>query len=438
MRIDILDPGAKELNYEIRQIVDIAQSISSISNSPITWENIGDPVQKGEKISPWMKEIVSQTTLKDSSYAYSPTRGLLNTREFLAKKNNALGGAQIDPDDIIFFNGLGDAVSTIYNLLKKEARVIGPSPAYPTHSSAEAKHANSSPITYNLNPYKTWQPDTKDLYYKVKYNPNIVGMMIINPDNPTGAVFSTKVVREMIAIAKEFNMFLIVDEIYLNMVFKSTKNYKPITTLIGDVPAISLKGISKDMPWPGGRCGWMEVYNKEKDENFSNYIDSILRAKQLEVCSTTLPQAVIPQIFTHPEYRKSIKKRNDFFESRSKLIHKILSKNPYIYFNPTQGAFYMSIIFNTKLYSSMKHKTLPVKNNEVRNYLNSIRERNPALSGDTLFVYELLASQHICLVPLSSFVTNLYGFRCTLLEQDDEKFIDIYTRINDSILQFFN
>jgi len=69
-----------------------------------------------------------------------------------------------------------------------------------------------------------------------------------------------------------------------------------------------MKGISKELPWPGSRCGWMEIYNADKDPLFAKYIQSILNAKMVEVCSTTLPQKAIPQIFQHPDYPASWKR----------------------------------------------------------------------------------------------------------------------------------
>ena len=89
-------------------------------------------------------------------------------------------------------------------------------------------------------------------------------------------------------IAREYKLFLVADEIYINMVYNG-KECTPISEVVEEVPAIALKGISKEFPWPGGRCGWMEVYNHHKDPMFELYIQSILNAKMLEVSSTTLP-----------------------------------------------------------------------------------------------------------------------------------------------------
>src|SRR5690606_14387796 len=147
------------------------------------------PIQKNNKIPSWMKTIVADLVSKDQSYGYSDSKGMLETRQFLAQINNQRKGVQITADDILFFNGLGDAIAKLYQFLTPTARILGPSPAYSTHSSAEAAHANTSPITYMLDPDNNWYPDMEDLYNKVKYNPGIVGILIINPDNPTGMVY---------------------------------------------------------------------------------------------------------------------------------------------------------------------------------------------------------------------------------------------------------
>jgi aspartate/methionine/tyrosine aminotransferase len=431
MRMNIVHIGAGELNYEIRQIAEVAGKIQAMSGREVYWENIGDPVQKGEQIPRWIKDIVAEAVYDNSTYGYSPTRGLGETREFLAARSNALGGVQITPDDIIFFNGLGDAINKIYYLLRREARVIGPSPAYPTHSSAEAGHAGYPPITYSLDPHNGWMPDLDELRTKVRYNESIAGIMIINPDNPTGAVFPREVVEEMVQIAREFDLFIVADEIYANMVFNKRDRYAQIAQVAGDVPAISLKGISKELPWPGARCGWMKVYNQDSHPTFRKYVKSILDAKMLEVCSTTLPQKVIPRILGHANYPAYLAGRNEFYRKRSDRIAEIFADCPGVVVNPPDGAFYVSLVFTGGLSSKM---SLKIPDPGVRAYVDSLTPEG--IEPDRKFVYQLLASRNICVVPLSSFVTGLHGFRCTLLEQDDERFELIYSSIAEAIREF--
>ena len=151
MRTDILHAGASVLTYEIRNIVAVAEQLERLGVQ-VYYENIGDPVAKGEIIPDWMKEIVAEAVYENASYAYSPTKGMLAAREFVAQTTNSKGGVQIDADDVIFFNGLGDAISKVYGFLKRTARVIVPTPSYTTHSSAEAAHAGSP----RLSPAALW------------------------------------------------------------------------------------------------------------------------------------------------------------------------------------------------------------------------------------------------------------------------------------------
>ena len=146
MRTNIVHIGAEELTYEIRNIVRVAEKLQTLG-VPVYMENIGDPVTKGEEIPVWMKEIVAQQVMEDACYGYCPTQGLLETREFLVALNNGNGNSPITTDDIIFFNGLGDAITKTYGFLRRTARVITPSPTYTTHSSSEAAHAGRPPGT---------------------------------------------------------------------------------------------------------------------------------------------------------------------------------------------------------------------------------------------------------------------------------------------------
>jgi len=147
MRTNIVHPGADKLRYEIREIADVARRVAK-AGIPIVWENIGDPVFKGEKPPAWIKKIVADAVKEDLIFAYSPTKGLDETRAYIARERNKEGGIQITPDDILFFNGLGDGISHLYRNLNPRARILGPDPAYPTHSSAEAAHSNKPHITY--------------------------------------------------------------------------------------------------------------------------------------------------------------------------------------------------------------------------------------------------------------------------------------------------
>ncbi|WP_020530927.1 pyridoxal phosphate-dependent aminotransferase [Flexithrix dorotheae] len=432
MRQILLREGAKELTYEIRGIVKKAEQISKLGQQ-IYWENIGDPIQKHNKMPNWMKDIIIDLLRDNNTYGYCHSKGVLETREFLANETNQLGGAQITADDILFFNGLGDAISKLYQFIIPTSRVIGPSPAYSTHSSAEAAHANHHPITYKLDPDNNWYPDLEDLYLKVKYNPNIVSILIINPDNPTGMVYPKEILEKIVAIAKEFDLFLVSDEIYTNITYNGAESH-PLATVIGDVPGIAMKGISKELPWPGARCGWIEYYNRDKDSEFDKLCNTLDDAKMIEVCSTKLPQLAIPRIFPDPRYKTYRKELNETIGKRSKVIADILGEIPQLKFNHTNGAFYNTIIFEEGVLKP--HQKLKIANPEIAELVESKWITND-MALDKRFVYYLLAAKGVCVVPISSFCSDLQGFRVTLLEEDEDLLHEIFTNIKDALIEYF-
>ncbi len=431
MRTNILHIGAGELTYEIRNIVAVGEKLEELGIKTY-WENIGDPVAKGEHMPQWMKDIVAETVQDDASYGYSPTKGVLATRKFIAAQTNSRGKVQIGPDDIIFFNGLGDAISKVFGFLKRTARVVVPTPSYTTHSSAEAAHAGDRPVTYRLDPHNNWYPDLDDLEKRIKYNPAVAGILIINPDNPTGAVYPVEIVKGMVQLAQKYDLFVVCDEIYINIIYNG-QTTQPLSDLIEDVPAIVMRGISKEMPWPGSRCGWVEVYNGHRDPMFEQYINSILNAKMLEVCSTTLPQLVMPRVVTHPQYNEYLETRIRRYEKMSNIAYECLRDVDGILVNRTNGAFYMSVVFNEGVLSD--RQTLQIENNEVRRFVESLVSKAD-VSLDKRFVYYLLGATGICVVPLSSFATTLMGFRSTLLETDEARFRKIFSVLAKSIRKY--
>ena len=429
MRFDIAKSGSG-LIYEIRHIVAVANKLQEYGVE-LDWENIGDPVQKGEKIPVWMKEVLFDVLRDDLSFAYSPTKGVTATREFLAELVNKRGGAQITAEDIIFFNGLGDAIARAYSSIRVDARIIMPEPTYSTHLLAEVLHASFPPNTYRLNPYSHWHPDLRELEQKVKSHQAIVGILCINPDNPTGYVYAEETLRQIVGIARKYDLFVVFDETYHNIVYNGEKTAM-LADIIGNVPGISMKGISKEFPWPGSRCGWMEVYNADKDEKFARYIDTILNQKMSEVCSTTLPQMSIPKIMTHPEYSNYLNERVRHYEKLSNIAYNILKDVPYLIVNRTNGAFYMTAVFNEAVLNG--RQTLPIQQPEITQYIEGLVADN--VEFDKRFVYYLLGCTGICVVPLTSFFTSVPGFRMTLLDKDEDKFERVVKTIAEKVVQY--
>ena len=182
----------------------------------------------------------------------------------------------------------------------------------------------------------------------------------------------------------------------------------PICDVIGDVPAIAMKGISKEFPWPGSRCGWIEVYNGHNDEHFRKYINLILTGKMNEVCSTTLPQtrhpghhAAIPNM---PVY---LAERIASYERMSNITYDFLSKVPALQVNRTNGAFYMAVAFKDGLLNN--RQTTPDRQPRGEGAGGGAGQRSRASRRTSASSTTSWPHTGICIVPLSSFSTPLQG-----------------------------
>ncbi len=427
MRQNLLRADSGLLSYPIREVVEIGKKIEKLGKFSMIWENIGDPVTAGEKIPEWMTTIVRDVAASSDAFAYTDSRGDLVARHYVLDHFSSHKVCTID--DILFFNGLGEAINKIMNYLPKEARVLVPSPTYPSHATAESMHAGCSYISYDLDPTNNWEPDLDEIRNKVRYNDHIVAILVINPNNPTGSVYARETLEAIVQIAKEHDCFLIFDEIYHHMTFDGVENTL-LCEIIGDVPGISMKGISKDIPWPGSRCGWIEVYNAEKDDNFAAYIKVILLSKMLEVCSTTFPQKVLPLIYEHKEFKGLLQTRINKYQQRANEAFAFFKQIPHVHINKPKGVFYLVVEL-----PNLPRTRLEAKNKATRLYINTLEEQS--LVADFQFSYELMGAEGVCVVPLTGFGSTVTGFRMTLLQEDDTVFTETLDKIGRAINAYY-
>lgn len=424
MRHSLLPKGLPEISYGIRQIVTKGFERESLGY-PVIWENIGDPVQKGMHLPDWMRELISKQIQDNSTYGYCDSKGLPKTREFLAVRTNAFDGQRITPEDITFFNGLGDAIARFYSLLSQETRVLMPSPTYPAHTGAEKLRIGENPLTYELDPENGWLPDVQKIREKVERHKEISCLLIINPDNPTGMVYPENVLREMVQIARDYDLFIVADEIYENLVH--TGEMVRIAEVIGDVPALVMKGISKEIPWPGSRCGWIEYYNRGADDEFNKLCNRIDQCKMTEVCSTTLPQKVLPDILSHPRYTSFLSERKQMLAKKTELLKDRLNNLDDVYCAGADGAFYATLHVGREFSTSdINPSLLPEELRKLYKSWAFGSDEKP----DMCLVFYLLAGAGVCTVPLSGFNSDVPGIRITLLEQN----MDHYEYMLDQLM----
>jgi len=433
MRNKIFNPKTALLQYGIREVVELAQKLGEADpRFQFIGENIGDPVAKGWNVPRFIKEILADLITKNNGvYGYAHSRGILTSRQWVADCSKKLcPSSRLDPEHVFFTNGLGAAISLLYRTLKPGARIIQPHPGYPAHISNEKFSAGGNSIGYRSIPENGWSPDLDHLESQLKKHPEIAGILLINPNNPTGAVYDESVLQHIVGLAERYRLMLISDEVYFRLVFNKT-DYVHLTELAaGRVPLVVMRGMSKDIPWPGGRCGWLEFHNIGLDRNFMSYFESLKKPLLLEVCAATLPQAAAPLIYESPLYAQWLKQYTQELEQISNDIADILGAVPGLKVRPIQGAFYLMALFEDGLLN--RRQSLPIKNKRVKEIISraaSVKQ----FPLDKRFAYYLLASTGICVVPASDFSSPWPGFRVTTLDRDPVHRKNTYRKLAQAI-----
>lgn len=409
------------LVYGIREIVEVANKIKKFDPTlELIWENIGDPVAKGWPVPPFLKAILSNEIARpdNRSFGYTHSRGNIKTREWAAEYSRQFSpSSTITAEDILFTNGLGSAIGIIYQMLGADQRILMPSPTYPTHASFESFASGQPPIFYKLDLNNNWEPDIADIENQIKNDSNIVGITVINPNNPTGAVYSKDVLEKIISLAEQYKLFIISDEIYFRMVFAGNIHTHVSELAHNRVPLVVMRGLSKDIPWPGGRCGWIEFHNTHLSPEFKIYSEALKQRVLLEVCAGTLPQQILPAVYSHPDFSEWNKNYNAELKIVADDVANILRSVPELIVNNTHGAFYMMPRFVAGCLKSTQ--TLPIKNYAVKKYIEGLTF-SPDFPLDKRFTYYLLALTGIVCIPASDFFSDTPGFRVTTLERNPE------------------
>jgi aspartate/methionine/tyrosine aminotransferase len=418
---------SNELRYEIRDIVAFAKKIEA-AGQDITWENIGDPVAKGDYCPAWIMDIVSQKACLASTYSYSDSQGAPATRQFLSEIIGKRGGVSLSPSDILFTNGLGEAISRIFTMLHPSCRVLVPNPVYTALVQAEQLHSRLTAVSYRLHPETGWKPDFEEIDSILESDRSIRGILVVNPDNPTGSVLSKNQLSSFVELARKHGAFLIIDETYIHI---QTETPVHASEVLEDIPALVLRSISKEFPWPGARCGWIEMYNRRHDEDFSTWCETLVAAKRLEVCSASLPQLILPEVIEHPLYLPHLHNRARIFRQRAREAAQILGQSTRVAYSVPQGAFYSAIHFTEPLPLKGQLTTASAELHHLA------QEKTADKLPDARFCAWLLTSTGICCVPLSAFCSPVPGFRLTLLESDDRKRKWIYETVVKAVEEYY-
>jgi alanine-synthesizing transaminase len=315
------------VEYAIRDITLHARQYEK-SGRKIIYLNIGDPVKYDFPTPDHIKKALIDAILNNFNY-YADSEGILELREAIVEKES-LKGLSITVEDVLVTNGISEGLDMVAaSIVEPNSEVLMPGPYYPPYASY-VKFYGGKPIEFKLTEDGT--PDLDDI--KSKITSKARALCIINPNNPTGEVFNSKSLKQLIDVAAEHDMYIICDEIYDKLVFD--QEFTGIGKVAKDAAVILLNGFSKVYLMTGWRCGYICMNSDcQKLENIRNNIPKLARVRiaanlpvqKAAVAALQGPQSYIAKTVT------TLKKRRDLVVKRLNEINGISCKLP-------NGAFY--------------------------------------------------------------------------------------------------
>ena len=220
--------------------------------------------------------------------AYSDSKGIFAARKAIMQYCQEKGIQGVALDDVYTGNGVSELIVLSMNALLNDGdEVLVPAPDYPLWTAAVSL-SSGTPVHYLCDESKDWAPDLNDLRKKI--TPRTKAIVVINPNNPTGAIYSKEVLLEMIKIAREHGLILFADEIYDKMLYDAEKHIS-LASLSTDVVTITFNGLSKNYRSCGYRAGWMVVSGDK--EMVRDYIEGLNMLASMRLCANVPGQYAI-------------------------------------------------------------------------------------------------------------------------------------------------
>jgi alanine-synthesizing transaminase len=288
MIMDKIDQSEKLSNvcYDIRgPVLEEAKRLEEDGHQ-ILKLNIGNPAPFGFNAP----DEILYDVIHNLSYAqgYCDSKGLYSARKAIMQECQKLGVADVEVDDIYLGNGVSELITmSIQALLNDGDEVLIPAPDYPLWTAAVSL-SGGTPIHYECDELKTWFPDIEDIESKISKQTR--ALVIINPNNPTGAVYSKKILLDLIELARRHKLILFADEIYSKIIYDDAE-FIPLASLCDDVFIVSFNGLSKSYRLAGFRSGWM-ILSGPKDQA-RGYIEGLGILTNMRLCANVPAQFAV-------------------------------------------------------------------------------------------------------------------------------------------------
>jgi len=303
----------------------------------------------------------------DKAVAYCDLKGMPDAREAICNYHKGKGIEGITPDDVFIGNGVSELVTmALTALLNYGDEILVPSPDYSLWTNS-VHIAGAKPVHYICDEQSLWYPDLDDI--KSKITSKTKAIVLINPNNPTGALYPRELLEKIVTIAREHQLVIFSDEIYDRLVMDDLEHIST-ATLCPDLLCITMNGLSKSHIVCGFRCGWMVVSGAK--DSAQDFIAGLVQLSAMRLCANALMQLVIPAALDDPDStRAMIVPGGRLYEQREACCRE-LDKIEGVSYVKNSAAFYIFPILDIKRFN---------------------------ITDDQQFAMDYLHSKHVMIIP---------------------------------------
>ena len=320
----------ENVRYAIRDLAVLANEVAR-SGKKILPLNIGDPLKFDFATPEHMIEAVYRA-MRDGENGYEASEGL--PEAIAAVRRDAERQGYTNIQDVFVTAGVSEAVEICLTALLNEGEnVVMPSPEYPLYSAVLAKLTCPFNVYY-LDEDNGWEPDVAEIESKI--TPKTRGIVVINPNNPTGAVYSRKKLEQIADLARRHNLVIFADEIYDKLILDDDVHHISLATVAPDIPVITFSGLSKPYLAPGWRVGWAIATGPR--ECLKPYLEGIHKLLRARICSNGPMQHAIQPALEGPQ--DHVREMNTKLRRRRDLTVQWANSTPRVSCVAPKGTFY--------------------------------------------------------------------------------------------------
>lgn len=277
---------------------------------------------------------------------YSDSKGLFSARKAVMHECQRLGFPEVTTEDIYLGNGVSELISiAMQGLLNNGDEILIPQPDYPLWTAASVLSGGNA-VHYLCDEGSGWIPDLKDMESKI--TDKTKGIVVINPNNPTGAVYPREILEGIVALAREHGLIIFSDEIYDKIVYDDARHV-PMASLADDVLVVTFNGLSKSYRAAGFRAGWMILSGSKK--HAADYIEGLDILSNMRLCSNVPAQLGIQTALGGYQSIKDLVAPGGRLHSQREFFYEKLVSIPGISCVKPKGALYMFPRVDTKKFN---------------------------------------------------------------------------------------